>query len=1014
MSSLRPALSAVDWTELNKLLAAALELELRARTAWLQALPAQYQHLRGVLSDLLLKADELEQPENAKPATFVARVAADALVSMRRDRAGDLVGHWRLVRLVAEGGMGSVWLAERADGVIQRKAALKLPRAEWIDSGLSARIGRERSILARLQHPNIAVLYDAGATAEGRPYLAMEFVTGEPIDTYCAASSVAPRRILEIFVRATRAVAYAHSKLVIHRDIKPSNVLVSEDGAPKLLDFGISKLIAGDGESVDKVALTRLSDRPLTLPYAAPEQILGREITVTTDVYALGALLFELMTGRRPFEGATVLELEQAIVNGDLPRPSGVTADPIRAKTVRGDLDAIIQKAMSRNPEERYQTAAALADDVDRYLAAKPVEARPDSAAYRIRKYIWRHRAATLAVAVAVASLLGGAALALWQASVAQEQAAEAASLNAFVLALIKQADPNATAQTRAADVAMLSAIEQHIDDHYKPRPERALNLRLTIGDAYLNRGEGIAAQRVFRKAADEASTRVPPEDLRLLTAQVRAADSRLLVSRESTVRLDSAIERLRAVGPAGADLLIDALLIRHELGHAYGVPEFTTAQAAFATLDEAMGLATRHFGVGSRQHLRVAASYSQALDLLTSRAKANQLAEEALEAARMRGEESTNAGEYRALQIQRLANSCSRNKDAAQALPALWAIAGEARQAHGENSSQLEEALGAMHSCYLSLLDPSGYRVADDAAFQVAARRENPPSPMLLRRAERSLLLATDSVNSRDYEAAERYARSAEENSAAIIDPDLRHRRLRYVHMAKVCVLAGQGKGQAALEFSAPLRTELDAEFAKVGRVTQWQSTFFRCVSFAQRQLGLLAEAKQTAQVFIDRCKAGPTASDGRCEAKLLLPRAEAEVDGGEYEAALLSLQERRKQPRGTGVLSDHPLTGGRALLGLGRVAEALPVLQFAYGAWLASPDPRGHYAAEAEYWLALAYLANHDTRGRWMLAEARKTLATSPLQHHRNLASRRVPDAGAAIPKPATTTAVPASVAF
>jgi hypothetical protein len=152
----------------------------------------------------------------------------------------------------------------------------------------------------------------------------------------------------------------------------------------------------------------------------------------------------------------------------------------------------------------------------------------------------------------------------------------------------------------------------------------------------------------------------------------------------------------------------------------------------------------------------------------------------------------------------------------------------------------------------------------------------------------------------------------------------------------------------------------------------------------------------------------------DGRCEAQLLLPRAEAEVDGGEYEAALLSLQERRKQPRGTGILSDHPLTGGRALLGLGRVAEALPVLQFAYGAWLASPDPRGHYAAEAEYWLALAYLANHDTRGRWMLAEARKTLATSPLQHHRNLASRRVPDAGAAIPKPATTTAVPASVAF
>lgn len=1013
MSSFPPALSAVDWTELNKLLAAALELELRSRTAWLQTLPAQYQHLRGVLAELLLKADELEQPEDARPATFVARAAADALVSMRRDRAGDLIGHWRLVRLIAEGGMGSVWLAERADGVIQRTAALKLPRGEWIDSGLSARIGRERSILARLQHPNIAVLYDAGATQEGRPYLAMEYVTGEPIDTYCAASVVAPRRMLEIFAQATRAVAYAHSKLVIHRDIKPSNVLVGQDGAPKLLDFGISKLIAGDGEFADPVAMTRLSDRPLTLPYAAPEQLLGHEITVATDVYALGALLFELVTERRPFAAATALELEQAIVNGDLPRPSRVTADPMRARAVRGDLEAIIQKAMSRNPEARYQTAAALADDVDRHLAGEPVEARPNSAAYRLRKYVWRHRAVALAATVAAASLLGGAAIALWQANVAREQAAEAASLNAFVLSLIKQADPDATARTKAADVAMLSAIEQHIDDHYRARPERALGLRLTIGDAYLNRGEGIAAQRVFRKAADEASTRVPPEDLRLLTAQVRAADSRLLVSRESAVRLESAIDRLRTVGSAGADLLIDALLIRYDLGHVYGVPEFTTAQAAFATLDDAMGLATRHFGVGSRQHLRVAASYAQALDLLTSRAKAGQLAAEALEAARLRGEESTNTGEYRALQIQRLGYQCGSRGAAQEALQALWAIAHEARTAHGENSLLLEEALGVMPRCYRNLVDTTGGWVAD-AAYQVAAHRESPPSPTLLRRAERSLFAATEPATSRDYVAAERFARHAEENSAAIIDPDLRHRRLRYVHIHKVCVLAGQGKAQDALEFAAPLRTELDAEFAKVGRMTQWESTFFRCVSYAQRQLGLLEEAKQTAQVFIDRCRSGPIAVDGRCEAQLLLPRAEAEVDGGEYEAALLSLQERRKHPRGTGIAAEHQLTGGRALLGLGRVAEALSPLQFAYGAWLASLDPRGHDAAEAEYWLALAYLANRDARGHWMLAEARKTLATSPLQHHRNLAARPVPAAGASTPKPAATTAVPASVAF
>ena len=521
-----------------------------------------------------------------------------------------------------------------------------------------------------------------------------------------------------------------------------------------------------------------------------------------------------------------------------------------------------------------------------------------------------------------------------------------------------------------------------------------------------MNRGEGIAAQRVFRKAADEASARVAPEDLRLLTAQVRAADSRLLVSRDSTVRLDSAIEHLRTVGPVGADLLIDALLIRHELGHVYGVPEFTTAQAGFATLDEAMALATQHFGVGSRQHLRVVAPYSRALDLLTSRAKATQLTEEALEAARMRGEENTKTGEYRALQIQRLNDSCG-SKDAAQALQALWAIAVEARAAHGEGSSQLEQALGVMTRCYRDLVDTTGSWVAD-AAYQVAAHRESPPSPMLLRRAELSLWAATEPTNFRDYAAAERFVQFAEENSAAIIDPDLRHRRLRYVHMLNVCVLAGRGNAQGALEFAAPVRAELDAEFPKVGRVTLWQSGFFRCVSFAATAR-IARRGKADCAGLHRSVQGGPDCGRWPVRGEPTLPRAEAEVDGGEYEAALLSLQERRKQPRGTGIGSDHPLTEGRALLGLGRVAEALPVLQFAYGAWLASPDPRGHDAAEAEYWLALAYLANGEARGRWMLAEARKTLATSPMQHHRNLAARPVPAAGASIPKPARTTLVP-----
>ena len=194
--------------------------------------------------------------------------------------------------------MGAVWLAERADGAMQRSVALKLPRAEWVDRALSERIARERSILARLQHPNIAVLYDAGITPEGRPYLALEYVDGRPIDEYCRAEVADVTGVVRLTLLVARAVSYAHSRLIIHRDIKPNNVLVTVDGTPKLLDFGISKIIEGE-QSGGLTALTRFAERPLTLAYAAPELVLGLSVTVAADVYALGAVLYEVATGSR-------------------------------------------------------------------------------------------------------------------------------------------------------------------------------------------------------------------------------------------------------------------------------------------------------------------------------------------------------------------------------------------------------------------------------------------------------------------------------------------------------------------------------------------------------------------------------------------------------------------------------------------------------------------------------------------------------------------------------------------
>jgi serine/threonine-protein kinase len=276
---MNPSLTVADWNRLNRLLEQGLELEGDTRAAWLAGLDESDGHLRPVLVELLTRSSETRG--DTRPSTRVARIASEALTAMRHEQPGDRIGPWRLVRLLAEGGMGAVWQAERADGVMQRRAALKLPRAEWVDRGLSQRIARERAILARLQHPAIGVLYDAGLAEGGRPYLALEYVDGAPIDAWCKRREL--KEILRLYVHVVRAVAYAHGQLVIHRDLKPANVLVTPDGSPKLLDFGISKLIEGEATTADATALTRLAGRPMTLAYAAPEQVLNLPITVSAD-----------------------------------------------------------------------------------------------------------------------------------------------------------------------------------------------------------------------------------------------------------------------------------------------------------------------------------------------------------------------------------------------------------------------------------------------------------------------------------------------------------------------------------------------------------------------------------------------------------------------------------------------------------------------------------------------------------------------------------------------------------
>ncbi len=307
--------------------------------------------------------------------------------------------------------MAEVWLAQRADGLLGRPVAVKLPRCGFSDSQFCQRLAREREILDCLSHPNIARLLDAGTALDGKPFLVLEFVDGEPIVDYCRRHGLSIQQRLELFLQVARAISFAHHSLVLHRDLKPSNILVTAEGKAYVLDFGIAKLL--DHGRTEDSDLTMSAGRALTLPYASPEQIAGLPLTVGSDVYSLGVVLYELLTGSRPYQLATHAVCHTAEMPGP-PPPSAVNPDRQGRRTLQGDLDNVILKALKGSLEKRYQSVDAFQDDIRRYLERRPVLARPDSRWYRARMCARRHRAAFLTVGGLLSVLLIAAILIVW------------------------------------------------------------------------------------------------------------------------------------------------------------------------------------------------------------------------------------------------------------------------------------------------------------------------------------------------------------------------------------------------------------------------------------------------------------------------------------------------------------------------------------------------------------------------------------------------------------------------
>jgi eukaryotic-like serine/threonine-protein kinase len=449
-----------QWSEIESLFFEALEIPAADRALWVAAATGGREELaREVLT--LLEAHE----------------ASEWATPRRR------IGAYRLERRIGRGGMGEVWLAARADGQFEQRVAIKLVRAGLGVELLVSRFQQERRLLARLNHPNIARLLDGGVSADGRPWLAMEYVEGEPIFDFCEHRGLDLRARIEMIRQLCGAVEYAHRNLIVHRDIKPGNVLVTVDGSPKLLDFGIAKLIESEAGATP-TALPMLTPR-----YASPEQLRGDPVTTLSDVYSLGVLVFELLTGSLPYEarGNTPAEIIMAVATQD-----ALVASRTSNRVPRGDLDAVLAKALEKDTAARYGSVEQFAADLENYVGARPVMARPLTVRYQLGKYMRRHWAGVAAAAAVAIGLTAAAALSIRAAHLATLQQARSERVTQFLEDMLGSVDPNwqGTASKAGSDVRVLDllpAARARIAAVFADDPAAQARVHSVIGRAYTN-----------------------------------------------------------------------------------------------------------------------------------------------------------------------------------------------------------------------------------------------------------------------------------------------------------------------------------------------------------------------------------------------------------------------------------------------------------------------------------------------------------------------------------------------
>jgi len=487
--------SPTDWfRRVDTVFDAAVDLPADQQAAVVERECAGDEALRAeVLS--LLRAYRSDSPLEAPAAALAAPLFQPARA------ASDRIGPFRIVREIGRGGMGRVLLGERADGQFEQRVAIKL--IQHGSPGVVRRFVEERRILALLEHPNIARLVDGGLTADGLPYFAMELVDGEPIDRYCESRHLPLDARLELFARVCDAVAYAHQHLVIHRDLKPSNILVTADAQVKLLDFGIAKLLgATQGDDLTGTGLS-----PMTPQFAAPEQIRNAPISTATDVYSLGVLLYLLLTGERPYDlrGRLAADVERIVCVDVPPKPSSRAAGPL-ARRLRGDLDLIVMTALQKDEQRRYQSPATLAHDLQRFLQGRAILARPDTARYRLEKFVRRNRTAVAFATATAVALVGATVFSIAQMREARRQQREAlrAAQRATALSDLQSVlagdarDPDGRPLPPAGRIAMAEGV---ITRRFGSDPALAASLMVDLSGRYVEAGDLKAQRAMLGKA---------------------------------------------------------------------------------------------------------------------------------------------------------------------------------------------------------------------------------------------------------------------------------------------------------------------------------------------------------------------------------------------------------------------------------------------------------------------------------------------------------------------------------